>query len=191
MGPGSEHQQSRQVKGPNTLKIILRLQMQTDDRQFPFELPAPSLLATGCVDTHLVSRTWQVQQAFGQPGALSLVKPSTCLKCQHGLQDERPNPLNITQWLAPKYPPAPIRTYFREWVRLGKDPLVLTAEPNCEWGPMFYLNSGHSGWRCEQDYPDDSSQVAAVAFLSSLAADWLCCLLMIKHWEVCCVCCVC
>ena len=76
----------------------------------------------------------------------------------------------------------------REWVRLGKDPLVLTAEPNCEWRPMFDPNSGHSGWRREQDYPDDSSQVATVAFLSSLAADWLCSLLMIKHWELCCVC---
>ena len=30
------------VKGPSTLKTILRPQLQTDDRQFPFELPVGS-----------------------------------------------------------------------------------------------------------------------------------------------------
>lgn len=72
----------------------------------------------------------------------------------------------------------------RERVGLEEGPLALTAEPNFEWRPMFYLNSSHSGWHCEQDYPDNSSQITTSGL--SFFPCWLCCLLLTKHWELCC-----
>ena len=70
-------------------------------------LQAPALLAPGWADTHLVSRRQlkhkhkhlvylAVTAGLWSTWCSEPLKPSTCLKCQHSLQDERANPLNIT-----------------------------------------------------------------------------------------------
>lgn len=107
-------------------------------------LQAPALLAPGWADTHFVSRRWlkhkhlvylAVTAGLWSTWCSEALKPSTCLKCQQSPGCESQPAEYHSACLAPKYPPAPIQTYFRsdaELLQLHKVPRCLLLEKICQ-----------------------------------------------------------